>query len=199
MKQQINLYARQEVVKVPLSGLSCLIIIVVSAVLLAGVYGYTWQQEQNMTADMAVLKKEESRLQQQYDKVRQQMVPQKVSPALEAELKRIDANIASKKRFQTVLGELHSDTRLQFSAILRGLSEQNIDGLWLTRIQYDTSERSVILEGSAEAPDRVPLYLKGLGQEPAYAGAQFDQLQMQETEQGLSFLVNGELSLGGSE
>lgn len=199
MKQQVNLYIRQDVIKVPLSAVSCMLIVGISLLLLAGVYGYNWQQQQSMQAEMASIKREQARLQQDYDKVRQTMVRPVESPELKKELARLNVDLVSKKRFQTLLGQLHSDTRIQFSSILEGLSEQAVDGLWLTRIQSDTAIRSVILEGEALSPDRVPQYLKGLGQESAYVGAQFDQLQLQETEQGLSFLVNGELQLGAIE
>ncbi len=199
MKQQINLYVRQDVVRVPLSAASCVLIFAVSVLLLAGVYGYNWQQQNNLQADVSALKREQARLQQDYESVRQQMVPPKESPALRQELERVNADFASKRRFEVVIDQLGSDARIRFSSVLQGLSEQAIDGLWLTRIQSDTAVRAVILEGGTLTPDLVPRYLKGLGQESAYVRAQFDQLQLQETERGLSFLVNAELQAAGVE
>ncbi|MEH6628585.1 MAG: hypothetical protein V7739_19265 [Motiliproteus sp.] len=199
MKQQINLYLHQDVQKVPLSAVSCLLIVFVSLLLLGAVYGYNWQQQNILQVDMAALKNKQSRLQQDYESLRQRMVTPAESPALKKELERINADLASKRRFELVLGQLRSDSKIQFSSVLQGLSEQSIDGLWLTRIQSDTAIRAVILEGRALTPDLVPRYLKGLGQEAAYTRAHFDQLQLQEAERGLSFLVNGELQAGGLE
>ncbi|MCW8884996.1 MAG: hypothetical protein OQK12_07035 [Motiliproteus sp.] len=193
MKQQINLYVRREQTTVPLSAHSCLVIVGVSALLLAGVFAYNWQQQQTLDAEMATLKQRQNTLQQQYDQVQRTRVPKKESPELKQQLRLLDSEISDKKRFQSMLGKLGADDTLQFSSVLNGLAEQAVDGLWLTRIQSDTSARKVVLEGGALSADLLPRYIKGLGQERAYAGAQFDQLQLQQQETGLSFLVNAEL------
>ncbi len=56
------------------------------------------------------------------------------------------------------------------SAVLEGLAAATLDGVWLTRIQFDRSGRQLQLEGRTRDARLLPRYLQSLGRQPAFAG-----------------------------
>jgi Tfp pilus assembly protein PilN len=56
------------------------------------------------------------------------------------------------------------------SAVLEGLAAATLDGVWLTRIQFDRAGRQLQLEGRTRDARLLPRYLQSLGRQPAFAG-----------------------------
>ncbi|OMH39525.1 hypothetical protein [Motiliproteus sp. MSK22-1] len=197
MKQQINLYVRKEKVKVPFSAASCLLIVCISAAVLIAVFAYNWQGVDRLNAELSALKEEQSRLQQAFDRARNQQVIIEESPRLKAELRSRDLEIKAKQRYESLLGQLQPGKGIRFSSMLSGLSTQAVDGIWLKRIKATEAGRVLNLEGETLIPELVPHYLKRLGKsEPVYFQARFDQLKLIGSEQGLSFTVAATLRSG---
>ncbi len=199
MRQQINLYVRQQKIRVPFSALSCALILLVSALVLAAVWAYNWQGREQLHSELAVLKQEQKRLQKEFDQVRSKRVVIQESPQLQAELAGLNREIVARQKYSALLDQLQPDQRLVFSNMLKGLSARVVDGLWLTRIQTEDASGTLNLEGGTLRAELVPRYLKLLGNEDAWQLARFDQLQLQleQAEQGLSFRVSAQLR-GGS-
>ena len=198
MKQQINLYVRQEKQSVPFSAVSCGLIVLVSTLMLFAVYGYNWQGAEQLRVDVKVLKRQQSQLQSGYDRARSQMSVEKESPVLKDELQAKDREIIAKRRYEALLDQLQPGRRIQFSSLLDGLSAQVPEGIWLTRIVATDAGSGLSLEGGALKPDLVPRYLKRLGGEAVYQRARFDQLLIEQASQGLSFQVSARLPTGGA-
>ena len=196
MKQQINLYVRKEKVKVPFSAASCLLIVLVSTAVLIGVFAYNWQGADRLKAEVSALKQEQNRLQGAFDQARQKKIIVKESPRLKAELRSRDLEIKAKRRYEALLDQLQPGQRIQFSSMLVGLSTQAVDGLWLKRITATDAGVVLNLEGETLIPELVPRYLKRLGSEQVYHRARFDQLQLAESERGLSFKIGATLRSG---
>jgi Tfp pilus assembly protein PilN len=58
----------------------------------------------------------------------------------------------------------------QVSAVLEGLAAATLDGVWLTRIQFDRPARQLSLEGRTRDARLLPRYLQSLGRQPVFAG-----------------------------
>jgi Tfp pilus assembly protein PilN len=56
------------------------------------------------------------------------------------------------------------------SAVIEGLAAATLDGVWLTRIQFDRGSRVLQLEGRARDARLLPAYLQSLGRQPAFQG-----------------------------
>jgi hypothetical protein len=61
-------------------------------------------------------------------------------------------------------------TAQNFSALLEGLSQTRIDGLWLTQVRLDRRTQEVRLEGQAQDAQRVPGYIDALTRNPRFKG-----------------------------
>jgi len=53
------------------------------------------------------------------------------------------------------------------------LARQDIEGLWITSIQFTNSSARVLIKGEAQKPALIVVYLKKLSAEPAFKGVKF--------------------------
>ena len=85
-----------------------------------------------------------------------------------AQDKALQAEIA---RMRTRLEQLSAPPGVQpVSVVLEGLAAATLDGVWLTRIQFDRPARQLYLEGRTRDARLLPRYLQSLGRQPAFAG-----------------------------
>ena len=80
-------------------------------------------------------------------------------------------------------------TGAAFSTILTGLARQDVDGLWLTRIELDEAGAHVALEGRALEAEEIPRFLRRLGREPAFEDRRFRQLEILRSDDGAAGLA----------
>ena len=80
-------------------------------------------------------------------------------------------------------------TGAAFSTILTGLARQDVDGLWLTRIELDEAGAHVALEGRALEAEEIPRFLRRLGREPAFEDRRFRQLELLRSDDGAAGLA----------
>ncbi len=196
MNQQINLYRPPQSTRVAFSATTSTLIFLLSTLLMAAIYGYNRYALQQMESQLAVLEQAQSRLAQQFDRARETLAVPEPSPQLQAQLRSMEGELRSKRQFQQLLAGLQSQQRLPFSGLLLGLTEQTVDGLWLTRIQASTQARQLRLEGEALQGVLVPRYLQRLGAAAGFQRARFDELQLRESAQGLSFQLSARLQAG---
>jgi MSHA biogenesis protein MshI len=199
MKQRINLYVRQEKVRIPFSGAICLLILLVTAGAMATAYGVTARGLAETQARLAGLTTEKASLQAEIDRLnreRRQLVP---SPALEAREAGLERELTAKQGYLALLDSLQPERRTAFSTLLLGLAEQDLPGLWLTRIQAGEGGRTFRLEGGVLQAGLVPRYLERLGAEPGYRQARFDGFSLNEGEGGLRFQLQALLVPGAGD
>lgn len=191
MKQRINLYVKREAVKVPFSAATCLLIV---GVLIVGLIAITLL-EQSKRSDkqeqVAQLQKQQSALQTQLTELRAANKPIQESPELLQQAEQLKQQLAQQQRFGQLLARLAPQQQGLFSSMMTGLSEQALRGVWLSRIQTSDNGRRISLQGFTGHAELVPKYLKQLGKAAAYQGTRFDQFELGEGEQGLSFKVSG--------
>ncbi|MBK7951735.1 MAG: PilN domain-containing protein [Deltaproteobacteria bacterium] len=90
------------------------------------------------------------------------------------------------------LGQQRPGTASSFSSLLVGLARQDLDGVWLERIELSESGEALSLTGRTLEAEDVPKLLRGLRDEPAFAGRKFGTLAIERTKDpaaGLQFHV----------
>lgn len=199
MKQQINLYIRQEKVRVPFAAGRCALILLVTAITVAGLWGYQYSRLAAYRTDAAALEAQKRRYDAEIQALTRQLKPPAPSPALDARIAALTEEIAAKERFGGLLAQLQPDRRTPFSALLEGLANRVPDGLWLTRIRADQGGRDLDLEGNVVKPALVPRLIEQLGEEPAYRRARFGRFSLNASGAALGFEVGAVLPAGGQD
>lgn len=83
------------------------------------------------------------------------------------------------------LGQQRPGTTSRFSSLLTGLARQDLDGVWLERIELAESGEALALSGRTLRAEDVPNLLRRLRAEPAFAGRTFGTLEIERaTEPG---------------
>ena len=85
-----------------------------------------------------------------------------------------------------------ADSRSSFSSLLTGLARQDLEGVWLERIEIDHAGDSVSIEGRALDAADVPRFLRRLGNEQSFGNRRFRQFTMDRADQaapGIGFRV----------
>ena len=101
---------------------------------------------------------------------------------IEAELARLSDKLAEQQRLIEVLEDRPLGAVSGFGDFLAALGRSRTDGLWLTRIEIDGAARGIALSGRSIAPELVPAFLLGLGEEEALAGLRFDRFRIERDD-----------------
>ncbi len=197
MKQQINLYVKKVKQRVPFSARICLVSVLTVAALLVAGSVLTTQGLGALRQDVADLKRHKSELEVKTDTLLTQKRPRQESSALRLQHDQLAEKLVDQQRLSKLLVRLAPQGSGVFSPLLKGLSEQALSGVWLTRIQAGQSAAVIALQGNARSADLIPKYLKQLGQAEAYQNAHFDQFELGEADTGLQFKVSGSRTVGG--
>jgi Tfp pilus assembly protein PilN len=114
--------------------------------------------------------------QDQLTRVVTEYAPKKKSSTLEAEISQVEADIKARRQVieQVQKGDLGNTKG--YSAYFRALSQQIVNGIWLTSFRIDGGE--IELRGRALHPELVPEYIARLGREPVMKGKSFSTLEM---------------------
>ncbi len=85
-----------------------------------------------------------------------------------------------------------ADSGSSFSSLLTALARQDLEGVWLERIDIDHAGSSVSIEGRALDAADVPKFLRRLGSEQSFGNRRFRQFAMDREDQaapGIGFRV----------
>lgn len=191
MKQQINLYVKQERVKTPVSALTVLLLVLALTLLLVTISVLETRALSQLQQDVAALKQQKTELVAKTQTLHEQKRPKTESPALRQTRDRLQQQLAAQRRFGELLVQLVPPGSGIFSPLFTGLSEQALAGVWLTRIQASQNGAQISLQGHARDAALIPKYLQRLGQAPAYQNAQFDQFELSDAAVGIEFRLSG--------
>jgi len=197
INQQINLYVRQEKVRVPFSAAICALIVLGVTVLVAGLYTQEYRALADAKARVAALTAVKQQRQQEIAALQQQNAARRVDPDLQVQRDRLQQDLKARQLYGRLLEQLEPTRPLRFSTLLQGLSNQALSGLWLTRIVASEGGARLQLQGETTQPELIPRYLRGLGAEQSYGQAQFGDFLISEQQQRLRFEVSGVLRQGG--
>jgi Tfp pilus assembly protein PilN len=191
MKQQINLFIKKEKVKTKLSAGQCSAAVLGLALLMALLSLWQTSGLSAMRAEVAELKRQTKELTAQAQQLRQQKQPKSESVKLRQQYDQLQQKLTTQQQYAELLAQLAPPGSGVFSPLLQGLSEQALEGVWLSRIQAQQQGAALILQGSASKAELLPRYLKQLGQAEAYQRTLFDQFELSRSERELTFRVSG--------
>ncbi len=194
MKQQINLYVKQEKIQIPFSASISVTIVLLATLLIGSLTGYSLYRRAGVEQEVATLN---AALAKQRNAIKQSQldhIPPAVSPALKSQVEALTASLSGRQAYLALLQKLEPVHSVRFSALLEGLAAQVPEGLWLTRIEALQGGRALQLEGQTLKADLLPRYIRQLGAQPVYQRAEFDRLQMRAAERGLLFTIRARLA-----
>ena len=195
MKQQINLYLKQEKIRTPLSALTCLLAVLAVAVVLIVVSIWQTSGLNGLRLETAELKQQKAELESETAQLREQKKPRVESPELRRTHDRLQQKLADQRLFAGLLSELAPSGSGVFSPLLDALSDKAVNGVWLERIQTRSNGRQIDLQGHALNAELVPKYLDRLGEAEVYQNSRIDQFELSEDEQGMRFSISGTLAV----
>lgn len=178
MSQQINLFNpifRQQ--KKYLSAVTmaqALGLIFLGAVLLTLYAGY---RSSRLGAEAVVTSSQLQAAQVQLGQVTATFPPRKKSEILEAQIKKVEEEMASLQKAADILRDGKFGSTAGHAEYMRAFARQIVDGVWLTGFSIDGSE--IGLQGRAVRPELVPAYINRLKQETVLQGKSFSALHMQ--------------------
>lgn len=114
-------------------------------------------------------------------------------PALLAEVEKFQREATDKR---LLLEELRGREQLKnqgFSMLMRDLSQQHVDNIWLTRINIE--EQKIRIEGATLESSSVPIWVNRLKESDYFAGRSFAGARMfRDDEDDLNFVISSDLS-----
>lgn len=187
--QQINLYQpifRKE--KKVFSAIAMLQVTALVFLILTAMAVYSWWSLQPFQAEIDRITAERQKLDKQIKNLKQEVAKNTRSQLLEDELRRIKAELARKRRIQSVLNQGSFGNKKGFSSIWEGLARQHVNGLWLTGIKVQNGGQRLSLEGKTISAELVPIYIQKLSTEAAFSGISFNVLDLTRDEENPSVI-----------
>ncbi|WP_210397998.1 PilN domain-containing protein [Motiliproteus sediminis] len=197
IRQQINLYVRHEKVRVPFGATICALIVLITTLLVSGLAIKEQRALQQINDDVAAAKAAKSARSVEIALLQRQLNERRADPVLQQRQQQLTHELRARNQFGRMLDQLRPAQRIPFSALMQGLADQAVSGLWLTRISARAGGRTLQLQGETQQPELIPRYLRRLGNEESYRAAEFDGVQISQQQSRLRFEVTGELKAGG--
>jgi len=177
--QQVNLYAAQfpagETIKVSRKA-SFIVIVVVVAIISAISVGY-WKIEA-LQKEYEQYKKTASISQQALDKVKAELNKSADDDKLKVDLLNIKEKLKHKQALKDRISRESTDISVSYYDRLAALSNQDIKGLWLNKIEFTNNDETITLSGNSSNPDLFTRYLQHLSKEPVFSGITFKVLNI---------------------
>jgi Tfp pilus assembly protein PilN len=104
-------------------------------------------------------------------------------------LKNIEREQLLLEKQRRVISFLRQDSindSTSFTPLVEQLSQQAVEGVWLSKFEIIHQGKDIQLFGFAQSPDKVSKYLTMLGDQKAYQGRVFKQIQVKRGEKALS-------------
>jgi Tfp pilus assembly protein PilN len=180
MSQQINLYNASLLKrKSVLSATNLLIVLGLSSVILMIALAITRMQTTDMkkTAEQSSLKYKN--LNDQVVSLRTAQAPKLKNPALELELRTIEATLMRRHQIAQILQNSEFGNTEGYSAYLTAFARQIPANLWLTGFSLEGAGYDLVLHGRTLQAELVPQYVSQLKQEKIMQGKSFSALQVE--------------------
>jgi MSHA biogenesis protein MshI len=184
MRQQVNLYtAELRPRKQRLNARSALLLAALVVVVVLAFMAFGQWQVQKLEQRASQIERQNSQLQQAVDAMVAQVEARKPDPELEKALERVTQTISRRQRLLERVDSLANNNHSGFSSRMSALARQIPDELWLTTVTLESLPARLGLKGRTRAPERVPLYLEQLGEEPIFAGQTFRDFQLNRPDE----------------
>jgi Tfp pilus assembly protein PilN len=97
---------------------------------------------------------------------------------LQASIEREKTLLAKQKRVISYLRQDSISGRSSFTPLIEQLSQQNVSGIWLSKVEIFNQGKDIQLSGFAKTPEKVSRYMTTLGTKDAYRGRAFKQINV---------------------
>ena len=186
MSQQVNLFnpifLKQ---KRTFSAVSMLDALAVLLVGVAGFYAYASTETLNLDRQAVETARQYELSKARFSEASVRYAPKIVDANLEAEVKKLQAQVGARKATLESIGERQNASDVSYAEYLRALARQSLTGLWLTSFKVANGGADMEIVGRALQPELVPSYIHRLNQERAMRGRAFDSLSMTQREGAL--------------
>lgn len=185
MKQQINLYQPSLRDAPPLFGARAMLRTVLAVLVgLAAVYAWALLQVGMLEREARELAIARDAAEQRLEELRTQLPKRVPDPALAARAADQHEDLQQTRRLMAALSEGSFGNNFGLSPYLVGFARQHVAGTWLTRVDIAAGGTQIGIEGQAQAPEFVPLYVQRLAAEPVFEGKVFSQLKLDRAPAG---------------
>ncbi|WP_428624022.1 PilN domain-containing protein [Sedimenticola sp.] len=178
-KQQINLYQplfRKQPAAFSFNTLLKTVLLSVSAMAALSGLG-AWQGAQ-LNDQLKSAEARRDKLQDGLTQMAERLPKPTVNKMLESERQQLTEKRKAGLSVLTMLKSRLSANQTGFSSVFEGLARQSFPELWFTHIEITQAGDFLLLKGKSLQPEWVPLLLKNLQQEPAFAGKSFQVVEM---------------------
>lgn len=191
--QQVNLYQpilRKE--RKLFSAVALAQTLVFVSVALLTLWGYGYWQVGSLEREVARAELQRQQGGQRLEQLRVLYPARPEDETLARRLAAAEADLQAKQRMLAALSQRSFGNTAGFVPHFEGLARQQLEGLWLTRIEFSRGGVELGLQGKALRPELLPRYLRSLGAEPAFGGTEFQSFVMTRPEQrtGVEFVLH---------
>jgi len=179
MEQQVNLYqpilgAEKRMFSARAIGIALLLL----SVCLSGLAGFAAWRNARLERTITLLEQQQAAELVMTERAAAAIKPGKSMAELEAEAKRLSAEIAARERALDVVRRDSGDSVSGFAARLEALARSQVEGLWLRRIVVSIGDGELAFQGAATDARFVPAFLAALAGERALNGVRFNRIAM---------------------
>ncbi|MAG30575.1 MAG: hypothetical protein CL908_06730 [Deltaproteobacteria bacterium] len=173
-------------------GLSSAVGIAASIALLLGIYsGISWFMLDKERGELAALDADRAGLSAEIESLHAEAEANAANVDPQGELETLRAQRDIELSMLRDIGRHGASSDASFSTLLAGLARQDLEGVWLERIEFANGGESISIEGRSLQADDVPAFLRGLGREKSFERRRFRQFEMARTDDtpGLAFRI----------
>ncbi|MEH6448580.1 MAG: PilN domain-containing protein [Oleispira sp.] len=109
-----------------------------------------------------------------------------IDKALQERIEREKQLLGKQNRVISFLRQDSINDSTSFTPLVEQLSQQAVKGVWLSKFEIINQGKDIQLFGFAQSPDKVSKYLTMLGNQEAYQGRVFKQIQVKRGERAWS-------------
>jgi len=184
VKQSINFYQeefRKPEIKLPARQLLQVIAGVLLLVTIAGVYQYWLLGDLTHSIEKAVAKN--ILLENSIVERKKALELVKTDPKLEVKLAQLKTKNIDKRRLASYINKMGLDNENSVTRFYKALSENEISGLWLSKIILYKHASDIALEGMTRNASDVPIYIENMKEKPVFGGVSFHTIQLKKSEE----------------
>jgi Tfp pilus assembly protein PilN len=136
-----------------------------------------------LQSQLVQTQKTQQSLNDELDSVLAQIPNMTIDRILQERIEQQKEFLVKQKRVISFLRQDSINDSTSFTPLVEQLSQQAVKGVWLSKFAVINQGKDIQLFGYAQSPDKVSKYLAMLGNQEAYQGRVFRQIQVTRGEQ----------------
>lgn len=168
-------------------------IVALLGILLTGMLGYFFYENQDLDKLVAKrdgLSKEIASIKTVRDELILKKSATNQNNALNIQIEALKEKRTMQNEVITTVNQNKSTQGSSYAGLMRALSKQSIEGLWITGLSIDQNAQHLSISGRTLNADLVPKFIARLRAEPALKGKTFTDLTMQSHVQAMEKSTN---------